>query len=127
MRNLFKKAVSLGVVSIFLMTMVGCSTHSSQIDAMYVSSNKYMRFSCDELYAEQEKIARQVAIIAGKQDKEAVKDAVALTVGLVVFWPALFFMIGKDKKHELSQLKGEYEAIIEAIETKQCGKKQVSN
>ena len=47
-------------------------------------------------------------------------DAVALTVGLVVFWPALFLMIGGDKRAELSDLKGQYDALDRAATEKNC-------
>lgn len=35
-------------------------------------------------------------------------------VGLVLFWPALFFLAGDDQKEELARLKGEYEALEKA-------------
>jgi len=41
-------------------------------------------------------------------------------VGLVLFWPALFFLIGDDKKEELARLKGEYEALEKIAIQKDC-------
>ena len=41
-------------------------------------------------------------------------------MGLVLFWPALFFMIGKDQKEELGRLKGEYEALEQSAIQKEC-------
>jgi hypothetical protein len=58
--------------------------------------------------------------VSGQQKKEATKDAVALGVGLVLFWPALFFMIGSDKKIELGRLKGEYDALEQTEIKKDC-------
>jgi hypothetical protein len=58
--------------------------------------------------------------VSGQQKKEATKDAVALGVGLVLFWPALFFMIGSDKKIELGRLKGEYDALEQIAIKKDC-------
>ena len=66
------------------------------------------------------RISRRVNEVAGIQDDKAQKDAVALGVGLVLFWPALFFMPGKDKAEELARLKGEYEAIEQAAIQKEC-------
>lgn len=54
------------------------------------------------------------------QDDHAGKDSAALGVGLVLFWPALFFMIGEDKKEELARLKGEYEALEQVAIQKEC-------
>jgi hypothetical protein len=45
---------------------------------------------------------------------------VALGVDLVLFWPALFFMPGKDNEEELGRLKGEYEALKSAAIEKGC-------
>lgn len=66
------------------------------------------------------RVSRKVQEVSGHQDKEASGDAVALGVGLVLFWPALFFMIGDDKKDELGRLKGEYEALEQAAIQKNC-------
>ncbi|WP_200241917.1 hypothetical protein [Lamprobacter modestohalophilus] len=41
-------------------------------------------------------------------------------VGLVLFWPALFFLAGGDKKDELARLKGEYDALEQAAIQKDC-------
>jgi hypothetical protein len=42
-------------------------------------------------------------------------------VGLVVFWPALLFIPGKDQSAEVSRLKGEMEALEQAAIAKNCG------
>jgi len=69
---------------------------------------------------EMQRVSRRVNEIAGVQDSHRTKDSVALGVGLIVFWPALFFMIGKDKEEELARLKGEYEALESAAIQKDC-------
>jgi len=62
------------------------------------------------------------AIAAGAQDKQRTNDAIATTVGVVVFWPALFF-IGGDKQTaaELARLKDEMDAIEQTSICKNCG------
>jgi hypothetical protein len=44
-------------------------------------------------------------------------------VGLVLFWPALFFLEGGDgpEAAEYAQLKGEFEALRENSIQKKCG------
>ncbi len=69
---------------------------------------------------EMQRISRRVHEVSGQQQKEADGDAAALGVGLVLFWPALFFMIGKDQEAELARLKGEYEALEQAAIEKEC-------
>lgn len=66
------------------------------------------------------RVSHRVNEVAGVQDSQATKDSVALGVGLVVFWPALFFMIGKDQEEELARLKGEYEALETVAIQKEC-------
>jgi hypothetical protein len=58
----------------------------------------------------------------GAQDSQATKDAAATTVGVVIFWPSLFF-IGGDKQNaaELANLKGQMDAIQQVLIQKQCG------
>ena len=44
------------------------------------------------------------------------------TVGVVIFWPALFFIDGDNQKTaELARLKGEMEALEQASIQKNCG------
>jgi hypothetical protein len=58
----------------------------------------------------------------GSQDAKARNDAVATGVGLVLFWPALFFIKGDSTTAaEVSRLKGEMEAIEQASVRKECG------
>ena len=46
----------------------------------------------------------------------------ATTVGVVLFWPALFFIAGDGPKAaELGRLKGEMDAIESAAIQKKCG------
>jgi len=66
------------------------------------------------------RVNRKLMEITKAQRKEANKDAVAMGVGMILFWPALFFMIGEDKKDELARLKGEYEALEQAAIQKEC-------
>lgn len=98
----------------------GCAASSSSISAQYVSPLTYQHYNCRQIRQEMERVSRRVNEVAGVQDAQRSKDSVALGVGLVLFWPALFFMIGKDKKEELGRLKGEYEALEQAAIQKEC-------
>jgi hypothetical protein len=56
------------------------------------------------------------------QDKNSSSDTVAMTVGVVLFWPSLFFIHGDDQKTaELANLRGQMEAIEQASIQKNCG------
>jgi hypothetical protein len=54
------------------------------------------------------------------QQRKHTDDEIAMGVGLVLFWPALFFLGGGDKKDELGRLKGEYDALDQAAIEKNC-------
>jgi hypothetical protein len=61
-------------------------------------------------------------VVSGAQDLKASNDAVATGVGVVLFWPALFFIKGDaGTAQEVAQLKGDMEAIEEANIQKKCG------
>lgn len=98
----------------------GCAPASKNISPEYVSPMAYQGYTCNQVREEMQRVTRRVHEVAGVQDSHAQKDAAALGVGLILFWPALFFMIGQDKKEELARLKGEYEALEQTAIKKNC-------
>ena len=54
--------------------------------------------------------------------KEASNDSVQTTVGVILFFPALFFLEGGDgaQATEYQKLKGEYEALEKVAVQKKC-------
>jgi len=113
-----RKFVHIAVVASFV--LASCAPHADKISAQYVSPLQYQGYNCNQIRMEMQRISRRVNEVAGVQDSQATKDSVALGVGLILFWPSLFFMIGKDKEAELGRLKGEYEAIEVAAIQKEC-------
>ncbi len=109
------------ILTIILPLMPGCATRSKNISASYVSPIEYSHLDCDQIRRELVRVNRRLTDISGKQNKEATKDAVALGVGLVVFWPALFFMMSSGEKEEIARLKGKYEALETIAIEKRCG------
>jgi hypothetical protein len=110
------------VAALAALSLSACASKSSDIAAAYVSPLQYESLSCRQLAEEAQRVSHRAAVAAGVQDDNATKDAVATTVGVIVFWPALFF-IGGDKQNgaELARLKGEMEAIEQASIRKNCG------
>lgn len=102
------------------LSTVGCASQPEDIQAQYVSPLTYQSYSCEQLRHEMMMVHRRVQEVSGAQKSQADGDAVALGVGMVLFWPALFFMIGKDKSEELGRLKGEYEALEKAANRGNC-------
>jgi hypothetical protein len=103
MRNLF-------VVAAFA-ALAGCASSASEISPAYVSPILYQNYTCPQL-----------AQVAGVQDSKRTNDAVMTTVGVVIFWPALFAVKGDGATAaELGQLKGQMQAIEQQSILKKCG------
>jgi hypothetical protein len=97
-----------------------CAKNPDKIPAAYVSPALYQNYDCDQVREEIIRVSHRVDQVSGKQRSERTKDTVATTVGVIIFWPALFFLIGDDKKDEIARLKGEYEALEIAAIQKKC-------
>ncbi len=110
-------------VTLLLATLVvGCATSADKVSSSYVSPLQYAALTCDQIKPELLRVNSQIVTVSGVQDDVATKDAVAMGVGMVLFWPALLFLASGDDKHaELANLKGQYEALESAAIQKNCG------
>lgn len=116
------KLVSTTSAIVLSLTMVGCASRADNIAAAYVSPTAYQGLSCKQISREVQDTSARAAAAAGVQNQKATGDAVAMTVGLVVFWPALFFMSGDGAPAaEVSRLKGEMTALEAASRRNNCG------
>lgn len=99
----------------------GCATASKDIATSYVSPMQYAPYDCEQLAAEAARIQSRVSALGGRLDTAAKNDAAITGVGLILFWPALFFLGGtKEQEAEYARLKGEYEAVQQASIAKKC-------
>ena len=112
-----RKAIS-GLCILGLLS--GCAPSADKVQPTYVSPLQYQGYSCNQIRQEMMIVARHVSEVSGTQDHDANNDTAAMGVGLVLFWPALFFLANKDQRAELGRLKGEYEALEEAAVRKNC-------
>ena len=97
-----------------------CAPQSSKIQPAYVSPLQYQDFSCKQIRAEIGRVGRKMSEVNGAQDKTASDDSVAMGVGLVLFWPALFFIDSSDQRAEVARMKGEFDALEQAAIQKNC-------
>lgn len=105
-----------------VVTLMGCASKSSEIDATFVSPVGYQSYSCEQLQQEAQSVSRQAAIASGQQDKIRKNDTVKTTVGVILFWPVLLFNKGDGATAaNLANLKGQMEAIQQASVQKNCG------
>lgn len=101
---------------------LGCASSSDEIGAQYVSPVQYQSYDCQQIAAEQQRVSARVSQLKGEVDDNATGDAVATGVGLILFWPALFFIDGDGPEaNEYARLKGEHEALQRASIEKKCG------
>ncbi len=99
-----------------------CASKSSDIPASYVSTMQYQGYSCSQIAAEAQNVSARASQVMSSQDKKAQNDTAAMAVGMVLFWPALFFMKGdSETSAEVARLKGEMEALEKASIQKRCG------
>lgn len=109
--------VAVGAV----LSATGCAKRADQISASYVSPIVYQNYTCEQIAQESLRISARAQQVAGTQDKKASRDAVAMGVGIVIFWPALFAINGDDQQTaELARLRGEMEALEQASIQKNC-------
>lgn len=114
-----KKAVAY-LVSLSL-ALSGCATSSQQLAASYVSPAQYGNYNCEQLIRETQRISQRISELSGRLDEAASNDKVLMGVGLILFWPALFALGGtKEQEAEYKRLKGEHDALLEAINLRKC-------
>lgn len=110
------------VVALTTMALAGCATPAKDIAPAYVSTGLYENLSCDQLRNEATGVSSRAAAAFGKQEQNRGQDAAMTTVGVVLFWPALFFMKGDGADAaEVARLKGEMQAIEQVNRIKNCG------
>ena len=113
-----KKLISLSIAIL----LTGCASSPDKIEAAYVSPSKYKSFECTEIRTEMEGVAEEISGLYNRLKEEADNDAVQMGVGLVLFFPALFFLEGGDgpEASEYARLKGEYKALTKEAKEKEC-------
>lgn len=113
-----KKSLLAGMA---ILSLAACADKSDKIAASYVSPTIYQGMTCQQLATEAQSVVNRAQEASHAQDKKASNDAVATGVGVVLFWPALFFIKGDGAQAaEVARLKGEITAIQQASNMKNC-------
>ena len=105
---------------LFVILLASCADHADKVQASYVSPLQYQEYSCHQIRTEVMRISHKVNEVAGIQDKTASNDSTAMGVGLILFWPALFFIEHGDQHVQLAELKGQYDALEQTAIQKNC-------
>ena len=106
----------------FAITLSGCASKPEEIQAQYVSPLEYKNYDCDQISAELRRVSRRTAQLYGELDKTASNDQAQMAIGLVLFWPALFFLEGGDgpQAAEYARLKGQVDALEKVAIDQKC-------
>ena len=116
------KKLITAIVVLVAITSMGCAQRSANIVPNNVSSFQYANTDCVRLQSELETKQSRLAQLSKKQDNMATADAVGMTVGLLLFWPALAVnVMTPDHKADIAQLKGEVSALTTAVDM-ECGR-----
>lgn len=102
--------------------LANCASKSSEITPAYVSPMIYQSYTCQQLAMEAQAISAKAAELSGAQDQKRTNDQIATGAAIIVFWPAAFFIGGDGQvAAQLSQLKGQMNAIEQMSIQKRCG------
>lgn len=116
------------ILAVMVAGLVGCATSPDKIQTAYVSPLQYKEYDCAQVSGELMRVNRRAVELQGSLQKTADGDAAQMAVGMVLFWPALFFLEGGDgaEAAEYARLKGERDTLEKlSIERKCDGDKPV--
>ena len=113
-----KKALAIAVAAI----LSGCASDPASISAASVSPVQYSGYDCAQVIADLDRVTKRANELNAELTKKADNDTAQMTVGMILFWPALFFLEGGDgpEAAEYARLKGEKEALEKTAISKQC-------
>jgi len=117
----FKKAIfSFSAASVLVLS--GCASQPTDIQAQSVSTVQYEQYNCTQVAGEMGRVNDRITTLHAQLKRMADNDAAAMTVGMVIFWPALFMLEGGDgaEAAEYGRLRGEMDALQKVGVTKSC-------
>ena len=109
-------------VLLIALLCTACASNPDKIATSYVSPIQYANYDCQQISMEMTRVSRRVTELYGALDKKAGNDSAQMAVGLILFWPTLFFLEGGDgpEAAEYARLKGEREALETSAIEKKC-------
>jgi hypothetical protein len=104
------------------LALAGCASRSVDVKPHPSDPAQFAGWRCEAMFDEMDRVQQRAADVAYAVDARHGNNVIALSVGVMVFWPALFAMRpdGPDAA-ELAQLKGRHDALKQAAATAGCG------
>lgn len=114
--------LNIVIASATAFALAGCATASKDIAPAYASPMQYQSYDCQQIAAENDRLAARVSQLGGRLDEAANNDKAIGVVGALLFWPALFALGGtKGQEAEYARIRGEHDALQQAAIQKKCG------
>lgn len=116
------RKMKIGGLAAASLMLSACATSPNKISAAYVSPMKYDSFDCGQIAVEQAGVEQRTNALYHSLKKRNTNDKWMMGVGMLVAWPALFFLKGNNgvQNAEYAQLKGEYDALRHTSVAKKC-------
>ncbi len=102
------------------LTLSACATNPDKVGARYISTAEFSSLSCPELRDEYRRASSDLDTLNATMKSLHRKNTAAVTIGAVLFWPALFFAKSKNQTNDeaLAELKGRHAAL--EVEVGKC-------
>lgn len=102
--------------------LAGCASRSVDVAPQPSDPAQFGGWTCEAMFDEMDRVQQRAADVAYAVDARHGNNVIALSLGVMVFWPALFAMRpdGPDAA-ELAQLKGRHDALRVAAAGSRCG------
>ena len=112
----------IAITAALTITLAGCASSPDEMNATYVSPLKYKSYDCDQIAMEMDYVGNETTKLYTQLKKKSSNDDTQMAVGMILFWPTLFFLEGGDgpAASQYSQMKGEFEALRKASTMKKC-------
>ncbi len=114
------KKITYGLLAALAVT--GCASSPKDIKESRVSPLIYKDYTCDQIILETDNVSAEVDRLYASLEEEATADQWQMGVGMLLFWPALFFLEGGDSEEavQYARLKGEHRALQKVAISKKC-------
>jgi hypothetical protein len=109
-------------VAVLALVATACASQPDKIQTASVSTLQYKDHDCEQLAMESDRVNNRVNELYHSLKNKADGDSAQMAIGMILFWPALFFLEGGDgpEAAEYAKLKGEREAIEKVSIRRKC-------
>ena len=110
------------VTVLIVISLSACATNPDKVASTYIAPSEYAGYTCMDLRQAYATNEREAGALYGSMKTRNRTNTAAGVVGALIFWPALFFMKGKDATADAtySELKGRKTAIEKAMNKEGC-------